>query len=294
MMQPSPPKLLSRKRKPPTDDDLERPTPNSPLPLAGLGGPQQWASPKRFRLGGLEPETLVRLQENTNTLAQPPIRKLLSMLPSDQLSGLICSLIEKHDGLQSDVISLIPRPSVATARAILERAEKAVIDAFPYHKQGPVTNNYSFNRVRPQLEELKDLLIYFLDFFVLPMTYPSDLQHEYPAIAFGYLDMATTLVHRLPRWQDPVHEDATRGFMYRRLGHAWRVAVAEVARRTREGKIFGAAPVGEWAQSLHRHFTEVEGEFGFREASVEFAQPLGWVIGADARFPAAPGPALSV
>ncbi|KAJ3161704.1 Tethering factor for nuclear proteasome sts1 [Geranomyces michiganensis] len=282
MMQPSPPRLLSRKRKP--DDELDRPSPNSPLPSAALATSQQWsASPKRFRLGGLEPETLVRLQEahNATTLSQPPIRKLLSMLPANQLAGLICSLIEKHDGLQSDVISLIPRPTVATARAILERAEKAVLEAFPYHKQGPVTNSYSFNRVRPQLEELKDLLVYFLDFFVLPTTYPSDLQHEYPAVAFGYLDMATTLVHRLPRWQDPVHEDTTRGFMYRRLGHAWRVAIAEVARHTREGKIFGAAPVGEWAQSLHRHFTAVEGEYGFREASVEFAQPLGWVIGVE-------------
>ncbi|TPX54386.1 hypothetical protein PhCBS80983_g05959 [Powellomyces hirtus] len=315
MMHSSPPRPFSRKRKPPTDDDdtdqlryqqqqlQQLPNPAVSATAAALAAspnnntPWTTASPKRLRSGALDPEMLLRLQQahNSTTLPQPPIRKLLSMLPTDQLAGIICSLIDSHPALQHDLIALIPRPSLTTAGALLERAEKAMIESFPYSKLGRVTTSYSFNRVRPQLEELKDLLVYFLDFFVLPTTYPNDLQHEYPAVAFGYLDMAATLVHRLPRWQDPMHEDATRGMLYRRLGHAWRVAVGEVARRTRDGKIFGATPVAEWADSLHRHSTQVDGNHGFKEASQEFRESLGWVIGMDdATSSSRPGPALLV
>ncbi|KAJ3021645.1 Tethering factor for nuclear proteasome sts1 [Thoreauomyces humboldtii] len=245
----------------------------------------------------MEPEVLVRLQEAPATLPQPPIRKLLSMLPSDQLAGIICSMLETNAHLQTDLVALIPRPSLTTAAALLERAEKAVIDAFPYSKNGRSTTAYSFHRVRPHLDELRDLLLYFVDFFVLPGVYPADLQHEYPAIAFGYLDAATRLVHRLPRWEDPAQDDQTRGQLYRRLGQAWRVAVAEVARRTREGKIFGSTPVSAWAENLHQHTNQTNGEYGFREAFNEFKESLGWVIGIDVRPNAPqlpPGPALSV
>ncbi|KAI8818254.1 Cut8 six-helix bundle-domain-containing protein [Fimicolochytrium jonesii] len=273
MLQHSPARPLSRKRR--ANDDIQ--------PSGFIDPSSPFASPKRMRSGGVNPELLQRLQEaHTSSLSQPPIRKLLSMLPNDQLAGIICSLVERHPQQHSEVLGLIPRPSLTTASSLLERSQKALIDAFPYHKDGPSTTSYSFHRVRPQLEELKEVLLYFLDFFVLPNAYPIEFQHEYPASSFGYLDIATTLVHRLPVWQDPAHDDVARGHLYRRLGQGWRMAVSEVARRTREGKIFGATPVAEWAKNLHKHSTEVQGQYGFNEAFIEFKASLGWAMGMDA------------
>ncbi|KAJ3018687.1 Tethering factor for nuclear proteasome sts1 [Thoreauomyces humboldtii] len=243
------------------------------------GSPRRVAAGlKRFRTGTLEPEAILRLQTHA-TLTNPPVRKLLSMLPSEQLSGIICSLVESNSHLQDALVSLIPRPTLMTASQLLGRAEKSVLEAFPYNRNGPTANAYSFNRVRPLIDELRDLVIYFCDFFVLPSAYPLDLQHEYPALAFGYLDLATTLVHRLPVWEDPSHDDQTRGLLYRRLGYAWRVAVSLVGTRVREGKIFGAAPVREWAEKLHMHCEATNGNHGMREAVKDFETALGWVAG---------------
>ncbi|KND01859.1 uncharacterized protein SPPG_03649 [Spizellomyces punctatus DAOM BR117] len=278
----------SRKRKPSWDDDAGSPV------MSGLGSPFSPLTPsKRFRTGPLDQTLFQRLQAMHNSHEQQqvqpkepqqqniplPVERLLSSLTKDQLVGIISSLIQKHPVLQSEVSELVPRPTLASVAALLNQAEKSLVEAFPYSKLGPERSDYAFNRVRPQLQEVLQLIMHYLDHFVRSDSYPSSMHHDYPATAFGYLHLATALTHRLPVWQNDIHNEETKGQLYARLGNGWRAAVTEVGKFVKEGKVYGAAAVGEWARNLHQHSAEVKGAYGFGEAFEEFKSHLGWLIG---------------
>ncbi|KAI8930066.1 Cut8 six-helix bundle-domain-containing protein [Entophlyctis helioformis] len=209
--------------------------------------------------------------------------ELLHSLDRDQLIKLLVSVMAVHPDAQPTVAALMPRPTLESVSAILAAHEKRLFDSFPYSKFGPDRSDYSFNRVRPHLDELRDAIVQYLDFFTLPASYPGALQHEYAASAFGFLHLATSLVHRLPLWQNEQHNTDTRSALYDRLGRYWRLVVGEVSRRARdEGKVYGSFAVGEWARNLHLHAAETKNAFGFGEAYDDFRRMLGWVIGLDA------------
>ena len=68
--------------------------------------------------------------------------------------------------------------------------------------------------------------------------------------------------------------------LYDKLGEGWRAAAVEVGRKVKEeGKLYGAAVIGEWARNLNMHSTVVKGGHGFGRAWEEFRRELGWLIG---------------
>ncbi|KAI9091252.1 Cut8 six-helix bundle-domain-containing protein [Phlyctochytrium arcticum] len=212
-------------------------------------------------------------QQNQN------MRRVLASLSKEQLLNIITTLVQNHPPLTSHLADLIPRPTLSSVASILQESESALNDAFPYSKFGPDRSDYAYNRVRPQAEDLTQLILHYLNHFVQPSSYPDAIQHEYPTIAFSYLHLATTITHRLPVWQSAAY-NANRNELYRVLGNHWRAAVGHVGRLVKdEGKVFGAAIVGEWARNLHQHSSEVKGEFGFSDAWTAFGTDLGWLIG---------------
>ncbi|KAJ3086720.1 Tethering factor for nuclear proteasome sts1 [Quaeritorhiza haematococci] len=204
---------------------------------------------------------------------------MLSILDKDQLVGLLTTVLNSYPVLQPHVASLLPKPTLPMVTQLLQQCEKKISDSLPYSKWGPDDKtDYSFNRVRPALSDLKQTLLHYLTYFTSVDSYPPHMQHEYPACAFGYLHVATCTVHRLPVWNNPRHNAETKHDLYGQLGRVWRSVIMEVGRRVKEeGKVFGTGVVGEWARNLVEHNREVKGHFGFEEALEEFQRQLGWI-----------------
>ncbi|KAJ3042700.1 Tethering factor for nuclear proteasome sts1 [Rhizophlyctis rosea] len=219
----------------------------------------------------------------TDRAPQLDISRLLPSLEREQLVSILTGLLSNHPSLEQQVTQLLPRPTLASTTALLTRLETRLNEAYPYSKLGPdSSSDYAFNRVRPNLVDMKDVLIHHFNTFVRPESYPPHLSHEYASNSFGYLHLATSVVHRLPTWQTERHNVETKGELYEKLGEGWRAAAVEVGRKVKEeGKMFGAAVVGEWARNLNLHMNAVKGGYGFDRAWEEFRRQLGWMIGLD-------------
>ncbi|KAK6099042.1 Tethering factor for nuclear proteasome sts1 [Batrachochytrium dendrobatidis] len=206
--------------------------------------------------------------------------ELMQFLDKQQLLNLLINVMAVHPDIQPTVANMIPRPTIDSVAHILSVYEKTLADAFPYSKVGPDRSDYSYNRVRPHIEDLCNTILHYLDTFTLSCSFPHSLQHEYPATAFSYLHMATSIVHRLPVWNNEVRNTETRTAVYEQLGRRWRMVVAEVGSQAGEqGKVYGSYMVGEWARNLHLHAAQVKQAYGLGEALQEFKRQLGWIIG---------------
>jgi Cut8, nuclear proteasome tether protein len=202
---------------------------------------------KRFEEGDYsEKETPKRIkwQLVKKSTASPPkqsfvvqqqLGDLLQAVEKDELIRIITSLTANDSSLEDRVASLLPRPTLKLTLQILQNLETKLLDAIPYSKLGPDRSDYSFNRTRPQMTELHGSLLQYLDFFTLPLSYPSSLSHEYPSEAFGYLNETTKLVHRLPIWESEEKSRECKVPLYERLGIHWRICVCEVGKRVNDG-----------------------------------------------------------
>lgn len=168
----------------------------------------------------------------TNTVSQL-LPDLLQALEKEQLISIISNLVSANPNLENSITELLPRPTLSNTTTILSNMAKKVFDQMPYSKFGPDRSDYSFNRVRPVLEELQKSIIQFLDFFTLPQSYPASLEHEYAGDAFGYLHMATSLVHKLPIWNTESNNEF-KDYIYERLGRHWRIVVSEISKKVNE------------------------------------------------------------
>ncbi|KAJ3090907.1 Tethering factor for nuclear proteasome sts1 [Quaeritorhiza haematococci] len=228
------------------------------------------------------------------------IAKLLSVLEKEHLVDLFVTILNTHPILAPYVSSLLPRPTLAVATQLLRQCEKRVADSFPYSRTGPNSgenmafgggnrSDYSFNRVRPAMNELRQTLLQYLTYFVTKIDVKTNEDHA--ACAFGYLHAATDTVHRLPVWTNPRHNLETRHDLYSQLSRAWRSIVMEVGGRLREEAAMAAnngvsfrlssnmsSLVREWARNLSTHCEEVKGHFGFEEAVEEFERQFGWIV----------------
>jgi hypothetical protein len=213
-------------------------------------------------------------------VALPRIEDLLSNLEKDQLIAILTSLATNTD-THSQIVGLMPRPTLEHITQILLRLEKKVADSFPYSKFGPDRSDYSYNRVKSSLEDLKLEISQYLDFFVLSSSYPLSLEHEYPVQAYQYLHFVTSLVHRFPIWENQSNNLLTKSFMYDKLAMYWKMLVSETCKSVNNGKVYGSAVVGEWAHNLMLHTTEVRGQYGFEDVWTEFKKNLGWILGWD-------------
>jgi hypothetical protein len=197
----------------------------------------------------------------------------------DQLVQFVLALSASSPAIAHQIHDALPRPTLAVVSSVLQKLEKRLLESFPYTRGGCDTSDYSYNRVKPVLFEIKDTCLHYIDLFTNPAHYTRETYHEYPGFALGYLHLATSFIHRLPTWDSELHNVETRQHAYTRLALAWRQVIGEVARRMQEeGKLYGLAQVSEWAASIEEHAAQTQGQFGFADVFRQFNDQFGWLI----------------
>ncbi|KAG0050076.1 Tethering factor for nuclear proteasome sts1 [Gryganskiella cystojenkinii] len=252
--------IATLKRKPSLDIDSPMPSSGPPSPSANdSDSNNEQAKVKRVRT----------LAEKTKTVA-----KMIATLSNTQLVDLVSTLVESHPSLLEDITRLVPRPTVASVQTVVTSLEAKLLAAYPYTKWGPGRDDYSFNRVKPALDELVDTLIEYSNHFTSPP--------EFPTTSFSFLHIATECCHRLPTWDTPANNQIKLD-TYKTMQDFWIKAIQEAASKLDEGKIFGQITVQEWAKNLEQHNITTQGSFS--RAIEEFKNKLGWVIGIQPSVP---------
>ncbi|KAK3847731.1 MAG: Cut8 six-helix bundle-domain-containing protein [Linnemannia gamsii] len=245
------------KRKPSEDID-------SPMPSSGPPSPSEnnsdsnndQAKVKRVRT------TVQRVSK------QKTVSKLIGTLTNAQLINLVNTLVDSHPSLAEDISNLVPRPTVASVQPYLAALETKMQESFPYTKWGPGRDDYSFNRVKPALDELVENLVDYTNHFTSPP--------EFPTTSFSFLHIATEFCHRLPNWDSPANNEH-KSNLYKSLAEFWIKAIQDASSKLEEGKIYGQMTVQEWAKNLEQHNITSQGMFS--SAIEEFKTKLGWIIG---------------
>ena len=241
-----------RKRKA-DDDDLrdERmsasPT-NSPN-VSSQNLPSQHRPIKKARSGVVgRPLTLPRLLETLNV---------------EQLRGVLKNICEQNPSIGAEVVKSAPRPTVGSALAVLKSYENTLRGAFPF---GPdQSSDYSFNRVRPQLNALLEALSDFTPHF-LP---PNETQ---AAQSLNYLDEATSMLHRLPNWHS-FQNNLVKQNAYEEMAKAWTSMLKESSKKA--GGIH--LQYEGWDKKLAKHNEMSAGKM--QMAINELQNILGWTAG---------------
>lgn len=197
-----------------------------------------------------------------------PLSKLLATLDKPQLLSLINNLIDSHPNLQSEIASNIPRPTIHSVTNVLNSMEKKYQDSFPYTKWGQSKDDYSFNRVKPAIMELKGAILDYAAHFTST--------EEFPTTKFSFLHLATSITQRLPDWDNFLHNEIKRD-LYIKLSECWTKTIVDAASKVSEGKLYGQMVVSEWARNLAQHNRESNGMF--QQAVNEFIDKLGWIAG---------------
>ncbi|CAO3568418.1 unnamed protein product [Mortierella alpina] len=244
------------KRKPSEDNDSPMPSSGPPSPSDSNSDHSEHAKVKRVR-------TTAEWVAKKKT-----VNKLIAPLTPSQLVNLISTLVEGHPQLLEEITHLVPRPTVAAVQPMLVALEAKLQAAFPYTKWGPGSDDYSFNRVKPALEELVETLVDYTSHFTSPP--------EFPTTSFSFLHIATEFCHRLPNW-DTAANNEHKTNLYKTLAGYWIKAIQDASSKLEEGKMYGQLTVQEWAKNLEHHNIASQGMFS--SAIEEFKVKLGWIIG---------------
>jgi len=226
------------------------------------------SSPKYMHSYDMERDYATVKRTKMSTEKEFPLSKLLGTLDKPQLLSLINNLIDSHPNLQLEIASNIPRPTIHSVTNVLSSMEKKYRDSFPYTKWGQVKDDYSFNRVKPAIMELKGALLDYAAHFTSA--------EEFPTTTFSFLHLATSITQRLPDWDNHLHNEIKRD-LYIKLAEHWTKAIVDAASKVSEGKIYGQTVVSEWARNLAQHNRESNGMF--QHAINEFIDKLGWIAG---------------
>ncbi|KAF9932735.1 Tethering factor for nuclear proteasome sts1 [Linnemannia zychae] len=244
------------KRKPSEDIDSPMPSSGPPSPPENNNDINDQAKVKRVRT------TIQRVSK------QKTVSKLIGTLNNSQLISLINTLVDSHPSLAEDISNLVPRPTVASVQPYLAALETKMQESFPYTKWGPGRDDYSFNRVKPALDELIENLVEYTNHFTSPP--------EFPTTSFSFLHIATEFCHRLPNWDNPANNEH-KSNLYKTLADYWIKAIQDASSKLEEGKLYGQMAVQEWAKNLEHHNITSQGMFA--SAIEEFMTKLGWIIG---------------
>ncbi len=189
--------------------------------------------------------------------------RLLETLDADSLRSVLQIICQRHPGLGSEIEQTAPRPSVASALAVLKQYESALQAAFPFG--GSQSSDYAYNRVKPALVNLLDALADFTPHFLPP-------QEAQASLSLSFLDSATEIVHQLPDWTSFQHRLHKQN-AYEEISKAWALVIQEAAKRA--GGIH--VQYGGWDQKLAKHNQQSGGKL--QEAVNEMSNHLGWMGG---------------
>jgi len=200
-----------------------------------------------------------RLRSTVQGRPLPLARKLETMDPAE-LQNIFKILADRHPELQEEMSSLCPSPSAATALSKLEEYERNYRNTFPFG--GNPAGEYAYNRVRPALMQMLEALSDFTTGF-LP---PAETQ---ASVSLGFLDQATEFIHRLPNWDNPLH-NTSKQTAYEEMTKAWILVVQEAAKRGAGIQL----QHGGWNIKLAKHDEQSGGRMA--AAVNQMRQLAGW------------------
>jgi protein Cut8 len=189
-----------------------------------------------------------------------PLPRLLESVDTPTLRNILQTMCDRHPELAKEVAEIAPRPTVQSALEKLRDYENTYRAAFPYG--GSPTGDYAHNRVRPALMELLDALSDYTPHFLPP-------NEGQPAVSLSFLDGATEFIHRLPDWDNPLHNHPKQT-AYEEITKAWILVIQEAAKR-------GAGislQYGGWETKLARHNEHSGGRM--YQAVAHMRQTLGY------------------
>ncbi|EEP80751.1 conserved hypothetical protein [Uncinocarpus reesii 1704] len=198
--------------------------------------------------------------------------RLLETLGSDDLRSVLRTLCDRHPELGQEVVDAAPRPNITSALQVLTNYQSTLQSSFPLG--GNPSSDYAFNRVKPHVTSLLDALNDFTPHFLPP-------NETHTSTSLNYLDGATEIIHRLPRWDTP-HYNLHKETAYEEIAKAWVLVIREASKRG--GGI--QLQYGEWDQKLAKHNQTSGGKL--QEAVSELSSSLGWMAG-HSGHPAASG-----
>lgn len=203
----------------------------------------------------------INKRQRSDVTGRPlPLPRLLETVDSNTLKAILQTICDRHPELSEEVSSLAPRPTVASALSTLNNYEEAVRAAFPYG--GNSGADYAFNRVKSALNDLLDALSDYTPHFLPPNESQS-------TTSLTFLDHATNIIHRLPNWDNPVHNHS-KNMAYEEITKAWVLVVQEAAKRGAGIQL----EYGGWGSKLAKHVELSEGRM--QVALVQMRQALGY------------------
>lgn len=201
----------------------------------------------------------------------PLSRKLETVDPS-VLINILKTLSDRHPELQDEMAELCPNPTSGTALAKLSEYERNYQEAFPFG--GNPAGDYAYNRVKPALMQMLDALSDFTTAFLPPAESQA-------SVSLGFLDAATELIHRLPNWDNPMH-NMSKQTAYEEITKAWILVLQEAAKRGAGIQIHH----GGWDMKLAKHNEQSGGRMD--SAVIQMRNLVGW--GGESSYTIRPAP----
>lgn len=169
------------------------------------------------------------------------VARIAEIMDKAGLENLISTLCNSHPELAHEVAVLAPKITINSALNTLNKKLDAVFLALPY--KGDQQGDYAYLRVKSVLEDLLMAMNDYMRHFL-----PPNEQQISNSLAF--LDSATSLLHKVPEWTNPVNNYA-KNSMYDEVSQAWMLTLVEAASRESNNGL-GLAYRG-WEQKLEQH-----------------------------------------
>ena len=199
--------------------------------------------------------------QQTYRVKQLPIIRMVESLDRTELQKLLDNICQKHPSIVEEISSLVPRVTTNSALEILNNHMNHIYNCLPY--RGDQRGDYAYLRVRPAIEEFLSALSDYTCHF-LP---PNEAQ---PSNTLAYLDGATSLLHRLPDW-DNIINNHNKHMVYEELTSAWILTIREACKKANGMTL----AYGGWKQKLEKH-NELSGN-RLEGALAVLAEELSWL-----------------
>lgn len=168
-----------------------------------------------------------------------PVSRLVETIDRLGLENLITTLCNSRPDLAHEIIGLAPKITVTSALDTLSNRLDTVFRGLPY--KGDQQGDYAYLRVKPAVDDFLSALTDYMAHFLPPNE---------PRISnsLAFLDGATSLLHRLPTWTNPLNNHS-KNTMYEEVSQAWVLTLTEASQQSNG---LGLA-YGGWAQKLAHH-----------------------------------------
>lgn len=214
------------------------------------------------RLPSQQQQQAARKRIRPNLIGRPlAVDRLLETLDASSLRTVLRTLSDRNPQLRDEILHLSPRPSISSTLEVLRNYLQKLQSAFPLDPNP--RSDYSYDRVRPQWQELLDALTDFTPQFLPPNEQQSNTSLQ-------YLDGVTQIIHELPEW-DTTQYNLAKQNAYEEISRAWGNVIKEASKRAGGMQL----QYGGWEEKLRMHNEKAGGLM--QEAYDELAGALGWL-----------------